>query len=204
MATSSSARTRAARTRVQVAEAVASLIQPGESADITIRRRGPYTMLVTTDAAMTGDDSGPIHVVVSLDFLRHLPDYNVGSLAKDTFWKIVGALAEVDENGRYLHMNENGEVAIKQDELAAALGVSRRSVNTAVGQLMERSFIWKSGRGRYQIHPYILYFGTSTAQARAIGYAEAKRKDGKLPPIPRPGAVIARQISEDGVTDVIA
>ncbi|MEU3316842.1 hypothetical protein ABZ743_29735 [Streptomyces sp. NPDC006662] len=50
----------------------------------------------------------------------------------------------------------------------------------------------------------ILYFGTSTAQARAIGYAEAKRKDGKLPPIPRPGAVIARQIGEDGVTDVIA
>lgn len=81
----------------------------------------------------------------------------------------MGALAEVDESGRYPHMNENGEVAIKQDEMAASLGVSTRSISTAVGQLMERSFVWKSGRGRHQIHPYILFFGTSMAQACAIG-----------------------------------
>lgn len=162
-------------------------------------------MLTVSGAAMTGEGTGPIHVVVSMDFIRFLPQYDLTSLAKDAFWTIVGRLGEYDEDrGEYPYMNAYGEVKIRQDEVAGMLGVTRRSINPAIGQLMDRNFLWKAGRGRYQIHPHILYFGSSHAQAEAIGYASARFDDHELPGVPRPGDVIAKELTENGVTDILA
>lgn len=144
-------------------------------------------------------ETSPIHVAVSLEFLRCLPHYRINSMTKDVFWSLVGLLSERDEDGRYVHLNAFGEVKVKQEDLAKLMELSVRSVNRAMVELMKRNFVWKSGRGKYQIHPEILYFGTSNAQLTAKGYASARRKDGRLPAIPAPGVFIEEPQIIDGV-----
>ncbi|MFC4328285.1 replication/maintenance protein RepL [Streptomyces andamanensis] len=143
-----------------------------------------------TDELSDWFDLAPVHVVVSVAFLGYLPHYNLTPLAKDAFWVVVGKLAERDDRGRYVHMQGPGEIKITQDNIAKQCRVSRQATSGAMTQLMDRAFLWKAGRGAYQIHPHLLYFGSAEKQAEAIGYAGAKRRDGQLPPVPKPGVEI--------------
>lgn len=148
-------------------------------------------------------DTAPVHVVASAAFLGSIPQYNLSAVAKDAFWVVVGRLAAKDAQGRYINMQGTGEVAIRQDEVAVGCRVSRPTANGAMQGLMERSFLWKSGRGKYQIHPHLLYFGSAEKQAEAIGYAKARLKSDDLPPIPRPGTEVAI-ITTKGVKLIVA
>ncbi|MGW1431413.1 hypothetical protein ACWD6K_22710 [Streptomyces sp. NPDC002431] len=49
-----------------------------------------------------------------------------------------------------------------------------------------------------------MYFGSATRQDEAIGYAKAHFEDKKLPVVPEPGAVIAHEITAEGVADIRA
>lgn len=188
----------------EAAEHLGQRLAPGTSVDITIRKPGRYQMAATlTDELSEWFDTAPVHVVVSVAFLGFLPEYNITPVAQNAFWTVVGRLAERDGRGRYLHMQGPGEIHITQDQIAKKCKVSRQTVSGGVGQLMDRAFLWKAGRGAYQIHPHLLYFGSAEKQAEAIGYAAAKRKDGQLPPIPKPGAEIV-VIKGSGVSRIIA
>lgn len=195
--------------RRQAAEEVAEKLErtfagPGTSVDITVRKKGKYQMAATlTDDLTDWFDTAPVHVVVSVFFLKHLPDYNLTPVAKDAFWVVVGQLATTDRHGRYVHMQGSGEIPITQEVIAKGCHVSRQTASGGMQQLMERSFLWKAGRGRYQIHPHLLYFGSAEKQSEAIGYAKAHRKDGELPDIPRPGAEVVL-LTAKGVKRIIA
>lgn len=193
----------------EAAEHVGRTLGPGTSVELTIRKKGSYQMATLTDELAEWFDTAPVHVVVSVAFLKHLPKYNLTPVAKDAFWVVVGKLAETNDRGQYIHMAGPGEVPITQDVIAegcGANGVSRQTASGAMQQLMERSFVWKAGRGKYQIHPHLLYFGSAEKQSEAIGYATARRKDGKLPALPRPGTsiVILSTGARGGVKTVIA
>lgn len=188
----------------EAAEELADRLSPGESADITIRRKSRYTMAATlTDELGEWFDTASVHVVVSVAFLRHLPQYNLTPVAKDAFWVVVGELAARDSRGRYKHFQGPGEIPITQDVIARECKVSRQTASGGMQQLMERSFLWKAGRGKYQIHPHLLYFGSAEKQSEAVGYATARRADGELPLIPKPGTEIVL-IGSRGVKKVIA
>ncbi|MEV6401111.1 replication/maintenance protein RepL [Streptomyces sp. NPDC051907] len=160
-------------------------------------------MATLTDDLDDWLQTAPVHVVVSVAFLHYLPQYTLTPVAKDAFWVVVGQLATTDARGRYIHMQGPGEIPINQQEIAKGCRVSRQTASGGMQQLMERAFLWKAGRGRYQIHPHLLYFGSAERQAEAIGYAKANRKDGELPPIPRPGAEVVL-LTDKGVRKFIA
>ncbi|MFF3732618.1 hypothetical protein ACFYXM_20390 [Streptomyces sp. NPDC002476] len=198
-------RVRVPQSLEKVTEEAKRVIRPGEDVDVTIRKRGPYRMLATDPMEdVFENQTEPMHVVVSLGFIARLPRYNLPSLSKDLFWTIVGLLAEKDEHGQYVHINRHGEIAVTQDQLARMLGVKRPTINVAIGHLMARNFLWKTRRGKYQLHPLLLYFGSATRQDEAIGYAKAHFEDKELPVVPEPGSVIAHEITPDGVTDIRA
>jgi len=193
----------------EAAEHVGRTLGPGTSVELTIRKKGSYQMATLSDELTEWFDTASVHVVVSVAFLSHFPRYNLTPVAKDAFWVVVGKLAETNPRGQYIHMQGPGEVPITQDVIAqgcGAKGVSRQTASGGMQQLMERSFLWKAGRGKYQIHPHLLYFGSAEKQSEAIGYATARRKDGKLPPIPVPGTeiVIMSVGARGGVRRVIA
>lgn len=187
----------------EAAEHLGQRMAPGTSVDITIRKPGRYQMATLTDDLAEWFDTASVHVVVSVAFLKHLPAYNLTPVAKDAFWVVVGELATTNPRGQYVHMAGPGEVPITQDVIAKGCKVSRQTVSGGMQQLMERSFLWKAGKGSYQIHPHLLYFGSAEKQSEAIGYATARRKDGTLPPIPRPGTEFVI-ITPKGVKTVIA
>jgi len=188
----------------EAADHLSKRLAPGESADITIRKKGRYQMAATlTDELGEWFDTASVHVVVSVAFLRHLPQYNLTPVAKDAFWVVVGELAARDARGRYKHFQGPGEIPITQEAIARECRVSRQTASGGMQQLMERSFLWKAGRGKYQIHPHLLYFGSAEKQSEAIGYATARRSDGELPPIPKPGTEIVI-MSARGVKKVVA
>ncbi|MFE2934906.1 hypothetical protein [Streptomyces sp. NPDC059278] len=193
--------------RIEAAEAAAEHLReqlaPGSTMEVTFRKPGRYQMATLTDDLDEWLQTAPVHVVVSVAFLRYLPEYNLTPVAKDSFWVVVGKLATTDTKGRYVHMQGSGEIPITQDVIAKGCRVSRQTASGGMQQLMDRSFLWKAGRGRYQIHPHLLYFGSAEKQAEAIGYAKATLSGGDLPPIPRPGAVIHR-ITPKGVKKIIA
>lgn len=193
--------------RTAAAEAAAEhldrALTPGASLQVTFKKAGRYQMAAVEHTLDGWLETEPIHVVVSVAFLKYLPKYNLPPLAKDAFWVMVGQLANTDERGRYIHMHSTGEIPITQDQIAELLHVTRWSANGAVQRLMERYFVWKSKKGKYQIHPQILYFGSAEKQAEAIGYAKANRKDGELPPIPYPGREVVLMNSR-GVKKIIA
>lgn len=179
------------------------VVEPGSSLEVTFTKKARYQMATLADDLDDWLQTASVHVVVSVAFCHYLPQYNLTPVAKDAFWVVVGQLADTDKRGRYIHMKGSGEIPITQVEIAKGCRVSRQTASGGMQQLMERSFLWKAGRGRYQIHPHLLYFGSAEKQAEAIGHAMALRPDKQLPPIPRPGAEVVR-MDKRGVHKFIA
>lgn len=192
-----------------IAEAVEKLdrvVEPGTNLNVTFTKKARYQMAAAPTLSDDLDDwlqTASVHVVVSVYFLSVLPQYHLTPVAKDAFWVVVGQLANVNNRGQFIHMAGPGEIPITQAEIAKGCKVSRQTASGGMAQLMERSFLWKAGRGKYQIHPHLLYFGSAEKQSEAIGYARSKRPDGELPPIPRPEAEVV-VISNKGVRKFIA
>jgi biotin operon repressor len=173
-------------------------------ATFTARKRANYEMFGLEHGEGTAKEEGrdmtvavelphstsPIHASVSMAFISCLPRYNLTETAKDIFFVIVGSLAQTDSKGRYIYLNTYGEVQITQQRIADVLGIHRTSVARSIPSLVDRGFCWPSGRGKYQIHPHILYFGSADNQQQAIGYATGNHPSKRLPTIPTPGTPV--------------
>ncbi|MEU8976339.1 MarR family transcriptional regulator [Streptomyces monashensis] len=86
-----------------------------------------------------------------------------------------------------------GEVNASQAQLAARVGLSRNSANTAMALLESRNLVLRptdsEGRRRYRayyLHPYIASYATQEELEEAIQDAAERIAEGELPEITAP------------------